>query len=1122
MGLFTPRRKRTEISQGFSKYTDEINRYQAGQPDTSRSNPARTQSLTNGAGEAALAALRLHSLPQPPSNNYTNPRSPSNVRLNNVRRANSLNSSAYGQRSNSLRSYTYNPKPSYVVGQPSINSSPKRSNSVNSRSLKPPNRDQRLNSLNSNNSGHLKPLQNLISEDNEYNEEEDMIITTKTTKVVDSQGRVLSITTETIKTLPDGSNIIETTTKNISRNNSRSNSLRNNSLLSFSNHNNLNGYNLSKIDEDLQDFDYHYQLDNPNSNDLKLNTQELKGLGSPLKESFHQERINSLNSSSNKPTGLEASPSKQPLKSILKNKLPPSSIQPLNDNLEDSEFKDAADSLDDLQDSNIKHPYKNLTEPPTLSNAEVEKSTPVKKTLRKQLSPKNSPILTSPNSFPANRNDDIISSNNSTHSGSIKFSNEVETIPIYQTTYKKPKIPSSSNHSTTKSTDNSELYDQAMKVAMERVYGKSEIPSSPKQNNNETFIQPPQINYLGSPQSSKRTSSITSNLSSLLENKSKKDKKVDEPSSPKIDSNYHYQNHHKDFVVHSLRDNPKQKQTSRKERAKEEKKLLKQMEKQRQDDSKKTEKESKKNKSGKRISSGLNLFSRKKKHENDAKPETTIDDNQAVVEDSVQNNKDITPLQTKENEVSPTSPTNPASPAALMAAASAIGSEPVVTLDEVRAQSDSIMRPLPKPEDLENREMESEVSETIPEATEVPETVPETVPEVPEVQEPEASVENAELKPEVSDLTETPEVGTDTVDEMVPGTDANQESLSKDQTSNFIIPIKVPVLHDVTPSGPSALSKHNDLLSDDEFIDTEGTNDEDITEHDLSGSNAAKSPSPEAMTPQVSAEPAKIDGAEHNNDDERFLPTIVAGENGAPLIVDGKPKQSASVPEVAEPENIAHSKEPEPVSANVTEPLAPEEVTEAPEPISANVTAPLEPATNDETMATKEPEPISANVTEPLKPNEEKTIIAKEQDAVAANVTEPLEPEINEPAAANVIESLEPETNQTVSKTAEDSPNGSITEQQNVSTGEHKGAAALIHPQEPSTAHSPSNKPEDNLNQSETTLGQESTKIHDENGLSSSNEPQPDENEEPLVNKQGNKKLNKFKKTIYKYFINQY
>ena len=182
-----------------------------------------------------------------------------------------------------MRQYTYNPKPSYVPGNASIPNA-RRYNSLTSASR-----------VNYNSNVPTSPLQHQytqIHEENEGADEEEIIITTTTTKVVDSQGRTTSLTTKTVKTLPDGSNIIETTTKNISRTNSRANSLNSGTNYRSGSLTRAANINLSKIDEDLQNFEYDYQVDNPALDNpetkLMLNLpdnseqQAPKELGSPF------------------------------------------------------------------------------------------------------------------------------------------------------------------------------------------------------------------------------------------------------------------------------------------------------------------------------------------------------------------------------------------------------------------------------------------------------------------------------------------------------------------------------------------------------------------------------------------------------------------------------------------------------------------------------------------------------------------------------------------------------------------------------------------------------------------------------------------------------------------------
>lgn len=586
-----------------------MNRYQrpAVQPASNiYGDPQRSQSLTNGAGQAALAALRMHS---PSLQQQQQQQQPAAIRRTpQPRRANSL---VTAPRSNSLRTYTYQPKGSYIPGQANINNNPNKTQHLAKRSA---------GSFSSRTSAYAKSP--VLRHDGE-NEEESIIITTKTTKVVDSQGRTQSITTETIKTLPDGSNIIEKTTKNISRSNSRTNSLRNNSILSASNP----GYNLTKIEEDLQDFDYSYQIDGPHDLEpnLKLHTGE-PSLGPPIQEEFSSfnknERAGSLLSENNlrRATSSDSSPSK-PLKSILKHRL-----------AEASEFRDAADLVADPETPTISsHPYKNFTTPDA-THLQPKSKVPSIPSPTNQSQVKSNMLkqLGSPATARSPRNDDLGSFRSANSPpGSIKFSPEVETIPIYS--HGKPSTPMQPKYKQLESEEklklsNQELYAKALLVAQERVYGNKIL--SP-QANSAPIVESPVYDTIVEEQP-KRTLSLVSNMSSLVENKTKRDKKLDDYNKVGVEDRYKYGNHHKDFAVHSFRnsdENPKP--SSRKERAKEEKKLFKQQkleaekekehekqlkkeeEKQRKEEEKLKKEETKK----KRKSSGRGLFGRKKKDE---------------------------------------------------------------------------------------------------------------------------------------------------------------------------------------------------------------------------------------------------------------------------------------------------------------------------------------------------------------------------------------------------------------------------------------------------------------------------------------------------------------------------
>ncbi|CAH2353754.1 hypothetical protein CLIB1423_12S02190 [[Candida] railenensis] len=758
VGFFSRRR------QGFNRYSEELNRYQqnsvAGLPNNGLD---RNDSLSNGAGSAALAALRMHS-PQtqaPPQRQSQYARSNSLTSAAVSRQPVRTNSLSSGNgRANSLRTYVYTPKASYVAGQPTQAPSPQRQpqprlNSLNSNSSAPPRRNSlRTNSLNSQSSlrrqshqpqqqssGHQKFANDTLFEEEDDDNIVGVVTTTKTTKVVDAQGRTQSITTETIKTLPDGSNIIETRTKNISRSNSlnavnnggnnNNGSNRASSLLS----NQAGGYNLKKIDEHLHDFDYSYhdgitnkrapdQDPNSNLNGVQTNFENspptspivdgtISGDGSPnpkplrsiLKNSAKnvesiQEKYAEPDSAklaaaaaaqdhepSSSPSQVEESksPSAAAYKaaqmhgspvSVTSTKGVSSSVAaaaaaaaslskmvtstPLSTQSDneytptEEQFSDALETLDKRKsfieveksldpregtDSTLSsHPYQNLKTKENdaefkVPNLTHESITPV------TLQP--SPVLTTTRKFsnsveqqqttPSN----IPLSASSSISGSIKFNDKVETIG-YASSYQKPLQPPPS-----KAISEEEMYERALEAAKIRVFGETNEVSPQIQRNSVRAPSPPQQQQT----KDKRTMSITSNLSSLLdEARRNKKSNMGSPSyqqqSPPaqvphfntdevitgsgVKDDYHYQNHHKDFSRHSMRgapqgpvvdstrkDRAKEEKNFAKQRAKEEKLAKKQASKDAVDAKKKAEREEKQSaKTGKR--SAISFFTKKK------------------------------------------------------------------------------------------------------------------------------------------------------------------------------------------------------------------------------------------------------------------------------------------------------------------------------------------------------------------------------------------------------------------------------------------------------------------------------------------------------------------------------
>lgn len=282
--------------QGFARYAD----YSPATPQQQAA--ARTQSLAS-ASMAAAAALQLHAKPAQPSG----------LQLSNPHyRTSSLS----GNRSNSMRSYTYNPRPSYQTG-PAARSNSLRSG-VGSHSLRSNSLGLRqISRAGAQNAAAFRqaPYHPVPEEE----QDDSVVVTTKTTKVVDAYGRTTSITLETIRKLADGSNIIETKTTNISRPTSRSNSFRANSL----SHGAAN-HNLDKIDEDLQDFDYTY-LEHDDGSPPRLNVVDKPAVfNSPKTDRYLQEQRKALldhsppKKNDDRNASMVSTQSARRLKSILK------------------------------------------------------------------------------------------------------------------------------------------------------------------------------------------------------------------------------------------------------------------------------------------------------------------------------------------------------------------------------------------------------------------------------------------------------------------------------------------------------------------------------------------------------------------------------------------------------------------------------------------------------------------------------------------------------------------------------------------------------------------------------------------------------------------------------------
>lgn len=349
-------------------------------------------------------------------------------------------------------------------------------------------------------------------------------------------GRTKSITTETVRTLPDGSNIIETKTTNISRSNSRKNSLL------ASSEQQLAAYNLKKIEEDLSDFDYTY-LDHVPQREVALPpvteapragrgiSPELRGVSPSL--SPDRKLQTSLPNADYRANSMTSSLSTRKLKSILKN-------SPTAANAA------AAVAANRQAQAPARFPEISSPQIDALGSPKTQRS----------------PKLEPPPVF--KRRASIASGENS-----IKFDDKVETIPYHNQHH---DFGNDDQRKQQEFENNVNLYNRATQAAMEKVYGSpgQAVPQSPASNELQEFA----------------------------EKKSAKKVKMDEKRSKiaaaGVDKNYVYENHHREFGAKTLRDLLEHPSTTRKERAKEEKKHLKQEEKLHHEQLKAAEKQRKK------------------------------------------------------------------------------------------------------------------------------------------------------------------------------------------------------------------------------------------------------------------------------------------------------------------------------------------------------------------------------------------------------------------------------------------------------------------------------------------------------------------------------------------------
>ncbi|OBA23716.1 hypothetical protein METBIDRAFT_81129 [Metschnikowia bicuspidata var. bicuspidata NRRL YB-4993] len=547
MGLFN--RRKSHEYQGFAKYADE---YNLAAPSPAAERLQRAQSLSS-ASQAAAAALQLHQ--KTPVSSAPKPARPGTYRPSP--RSNSLG--GYG-RTALMNLYTYTPQASYSTGPLRLAQAP-RTLSLRSNSLS--------------NSVRLGPRRSFVprsvfpEEDEEAATDADLVVTTKTTKVLDAQGRTCSITTETVRQMADGLNIIETKTTNISRSNSRANSLQappQEPPLA-------NAYSLNKIDEDLQDFDYTY-LDHapPRANradDLTASPRSRLAENAPREPPHVSPERQDLRAGSMTSTQSSRRP-----KSILK-----SSSSAVN-----AAAAVAASVAPDTGNGAMH------TGPAFDASASPEHRRQHMRSASLRLQP-------APKLEPTHRLNSMASGGTS-----IKFLDKVETIP-YTYTENYQEIANEEKYKKEQALQNNlDLYNKAMQVATEKVYGSPRSDGARIPDTAEHDIpKPEEIQLFAEKKSAKKL---------------KSDEKRSRVEASGVSKNYVYTNHHTDFPVRSLRNTGDDHHTSRKERAKEEKRRFKEEEKRHAELLKAAEKQKRQEEreAKKREKTHFSLFKRNRRH----------------------------------------------------------------------------------------------------------------------------------------------------------------------------------------------------------------------------------------------------------------------------------------------------------------------------------------------------------------------------------------------------------------------------------------------------------------------------------------------------------------------------
>lgn len=307
---------------------------------------------------------------------------------------------------------------------------------------------------------------------------------------------------------------------------------------------------MDKIDEDLHDFDYTYLDEDPYS-------QHPPNLHNGQPKSPPQA----------KPTRLAPPFQPQQQQQYDEYEQAPTHKHPYADLRPQQPYsEDRVNSMSSTSSSRRLKPILKNAPPSNVNSPPIEKET---------ISAQAASPVEELRDFAAHRfpNQSLRPSGASITSGgnSIKFLNTVETIPHSPKNIDYPAKSEPLREQKPKPATDADLYENAMKVAMAKVYGN-------RQNEANSLSTPPQ-------------SPITQQSSTMPLIGSQGSQGAPDGG---VNPNYTYENHHREFAIHSLREGNPGSHSSRKERAKEEKKAQKEEEKRQAELNKAIEKERKK------------------------------------------------------------------------------------------------------------------------------------------------------------------------------------------------------------------------------------------------------------------------------------------------------------------------------------------------------------------------------------------------------------------------------------------------------------------------------------------------------------------------------------------------